>query len=141
MNGLPAAVVGTVLPSVTLPALTRATLALYAGGSGDHIPLHIDSDFAKSVGHQDVFMHGMLGAAYVARMLTEWVPQERLVSIDVRFRAITYPGESLHATGTVVATDVDGVVGNTRVEVSLTNAEGEVKLAGSAHINLAFDEI
>jgi hypothetical protein len=37
--------VGDTLPPLELPPLSRATLALYAGASGDHNPMHIDLDF------------------------------------------------------------------------------------------------
>jgi acyl dehydratase len=125
--------VGDALPPLELPPLTRATLALYAGGSGDHIPLHIDSDFAKAAGYSDVFMHGMLGVAYLARMLTGWVPQERLREIAVRFSAITYPGETLTAAGTVTAVEPNGRV---IIDVVLRNAIGEVKIAGRAIVEV-----
>jgi len=123
---------GDTIPALTLPPLTRTTLALYAGGSGDHIPLHIDSDYARSVGYPDVFMHGMLGAAYVSRLLTTWVTQEQLRTLDVRFVAITFPGEMLVASGVVSAVDVDAVAGRTRVDVMLRNTNGETKLTGYA---------
>ncbi len=38
----------------------RTTLALFAGASGDHNPIHIDIDFARRAGMPDVFAHGML---------------------------------------------------------------------------------
>ena len=41
----------------------RATLALFAGASGDHNPIHIDLDVARSAGLDDVFAHGMLSMA------------------------------------------------------------------------------
>lgn len=123
--------VGDSLPILTLPPLTRATLALYAGGSGDHIPLHIDSDFARAAGHRDVFMHGMLGVAYLARMITQQVPQERLRDISVRFSAITYPGETLTARGTVAEVAPDGAV---VLDLTLINEHGEVKITGRATV-------
>lgn len=125
--------VGDALPPLALPPLTRATLALYAGGSGDHIPLHIDSDFAKAAGHRDVFMHGMLGVAYLVRMITHWVPQERLRDIAVRFSAITYPGEVLTARGVVAEVASDGTA---VLDLTLRNDAGEVKIAGRATVVL-----
>jgi acyl dehydratase len=126
--------VGEALPPLALPPLTRATLALYAGGSGDHIPLHIDSDFARAAGHPDVFMHGMLGAAWLARLLTQWAPQECLREFGVRFQAITWVGEALTATGVVEAVDAAGWA---TVAVRLANAEGAVKIAGTAVIDFS----
>ena len=128
--------VGDPIPPLTVPALTRATLALYAGGSGDHVPLHIDSAFAKSAGYPDVFMHGMLGCAYVARALTEWVPQDAVRDLQVRFVAITYPEEVLTATGIVSEVAVGGVPNRYRVDLELKNGAGERKLAGFAVIDI-----
>ena len=35
------------LPELILPPISRTTLALFAGASGDHNPIHIDLDFAR----------------------------------------------------------------------------------------------
>ena len=40
--------VGDEIPSYTTPSISRTTLALFAGASGDHNPMHIDIDFAKN---------------------------------------------------------------------------------------------
>jgi len=133
---LTAADVGTELPPLALPPLSRSTLALYAGGSGDHVPLHIDLDFVRQAGYPDVFMHGMLGMAYLGRLLTEWAPQEALKELAVRFVAITYPGEALSGHGKVVSKGLDGRPNAVRVELALKNAAGEPKLTGHAILEL-----
>ena len=51
---------GTAWPALKLPPVTRLTLALYCGASGDHNPLHVDQDFAREAGLGDVIAHGML---------------------------------------------------------------------------------
>ncbi|MGQ4600641.1 MaoC/PaaZ C-terminal domain-containing protein [Nocardia sp. R6R-6] len=81
-------------PDITIPDLepgpiTRTTLALFAGASGDHNPIHIDLDAAKAAGLDDVFAHGMLSMAYLGRLLTDAVPQSRLRELSTRFTAIT----------------------------------------------------
>lgn len=63
------------LPTLTMPPVTRHTLAIYCGASGDHNPAHVDSDFARAAGLGDVIAHGMLIMAYGGRLLTGWVPQ------------------------------------------------------------------
>lgn len=70
-------------------AVTRSTLALFAGASGDHNPIHIDIDSAKASGMDDVFAHGMLAMAYLGRLLTDWIPQNRIRELSARFTAIT----------------------------------------------------
>jgi acyl dehydratase len=137
MTALIEAKVGHQLPDLALPPLNRATLALYAGGSGDHVPLHIDSEFAKAAGYPDVFMHGMLGMAYVGRLLTQWVAQEKIRDLSVRFVAITYPGEALTARGKVIEVGVDGVSARVKVDLKLVNQAGEPKLVGTATVDLS----
>ena len=59
--------VGERLVHKTFPAISRHTLALYCGASGDHNPIHVDIDFARKAGFPDVFSHGMLVMAISAR--------------------------------------------------------------------------
>ena len=91
--------VGDAMPALELPPITRTTLALFAGASGDHNPIHIDLDFARKAGMKDVFAHGMLSMAYLARALTQWVPQRRILSYGVRFAAITPATVAVWNTG------------------------------------------
>ena len=124
--------VGDTIPALTLPPLSRLTLALYCGASGDHNPIHVDSDFARSAGMPDVFAHGMLSMAWLARVLTNWVPQSAIRAYSVRFAAITQVAETITCSG--VITDKFEEDGERRVRLQLTtaNAEGQVKLAGDA---------
>ena len=46
--------VGDTLPPLALPPINRTTLALFAGASNDHNPMHIDIDFARAGGMPDV---------------------------------------------------------------------------------------
>jgi acyl dehydratase len=128
--------VGDALPPLALPPLTRATLALYAGASGDHNPMHIDIDFAREAGVEDVFAHGMLSMAWLARLLTQWAPQEALREFSVRFTAITQVGERIRCTGRVAEKLERGGEKLVRVEVQTANEAGAVKISGEALIAL-----
>ena len=129
--------VGQELPPLRLPPVTRTTLALFAGASGDHNPIHIDSDFAKSAGMPDVFAHGMLSMAYLGRFLTQWAPQTQLRQFSVRFAAITPVGARLRCTGKVAEIVERGGEALARLEIGVADDQGEVKLAGEALIALA----
>lgn len=126
--------IGTELPPLTVPAISRSTLALFAGASGDHNPIHIDLDAAKSAGVPDVFAHGMLSMAYLARLLTNWVPQQNLRSYQVRFAAITPVHGRPTCTGRV--SSIEEIDGERRatVELTVTLADGTVTLSGDAVI-------
>ena len=94
--------VGDEIPAMISPPVSRHTLALYCGASGDHNPIHVDIDFAKSSGLDDVITHGMLSAGYLGRMLTNWVPQSAIRNWKNRFTAMTLIGESVTCSGKIV---------------------------------------
>lgn len=128
--------VGDELPALTLPPISRKTLALYAGASADHHPLHIDLDYARDAGMQDVFAHGMLSAAYLGRLLTSWVAQERIRSFSVRFTGIT----QLYSVPTCTAQVTEKLEeqGEKRVKLALkcANQRGEERILGTAVVAL-----
>jgi acyl dehydratase len=95
--------VGDVLPEHVSRPITRSTLALFAGGSGDHHPIHLDLEFAKKAGWPDVFAQGMLSMAFLAQLMTKWAPQDRLRSLSGRFVSITPVGAAVTCSGQVVA--------------------------------------
>ena len=130
--------VGDELPPLQLPAVDRTTLALFAGASGDHNPIHIDIDMARRSGMPDVFAQGMLGMAWVGRLLTDWAPQAQLRSFDVRFQGITHLGNAMHCTGRVVEKLEADARGERRVRIDVqsVNQYGQTKIAGRALIAL-----
>ncbi|HEX2474013.1 MAG TPA: MaoC/PaaZ C-terminal domain-containing protein [Lacipirellulaceae bacterium] len=117
--------------------ISRTTLALYAGASGDHNPMHIDIDYAKAAGETDVFAHGMLIMAYLGRSVTSWVPQSAVRSFNTRFTAITRVGEKIIVTGKVVEKMQAGNEKRVRLELTAANDKGEPKAAGEAVVALA----
>jgi acyl dehydratase len=120
--------VGAELPSLTVDPISRTTLALFAGASGDHNPIHVDLDVAKSAGLDDVFAHGMLSMAYLGRLLTQIVPQEQIRSYRVRFASITPVHGQPAATGRVVSVEE----GLATLELAVTLADGTTTLTGDA---------
>ena len=129
--------VGDSIPQLTLRPLDRSMLALYAGASGDHNPIHIDFDFARRSRAPDVFAHGMLSAAYLGRLLTQWVPQRNIRRLAVRFVGITQLGHIPQLSGRVVEKlEVNGE-SCVRLEVQCANQYGEAKILGDALIALA----
>ncbi|WP_454652238.1 MaoC family dehydratase [Bradyrhizobium liaoningense] len=118
------------------PPITRHTLALYCGASGDHNPIHVDIDFAKAAGFPDVFAHGMLVMACLGQALTDAVPPSKLRSFATRFVSITQLGAKLTCEGTV--TELFAENGERRARLALTTRDdrGEVKLEGSAIVAL-----
>jgi acyl dehydratase len=128
--------VGDDLTPFTAAPISRHALALYCGASGDHNPIHVDIDFAKRAGMDDVFAHGMLSMAYLGRLLTNWVPQQALRKYGVRFVAITHVGDSITCSGKVMEKFEQDGEKRVRVELTTINQDGQIKLKGEATIAL-----
>jgi acyl dehydratase len=128
--------IGERLVHKVFPPITRHTLALYCGASGDHNPIHVDLDFARAAGYQDVFAHGMLVMGYLGQALTDAVPPPRLRAFSTRFVAITQLGARLTCEGHVA--EFLEHAGEPCAKLALTTKDenGDVKLAGEAVIAL-----
>lgn len=124
--------IGMELVPLTTAPITRKTLALFAGASGDHQPTHIDIDAARAKGRQDVIAHGMLMMAYLGRMLTDWVPQERVRSYKARFVAMT----PVHAVATCRGKVVAIADGLATVELSASLADGTTTVRAEAVVDV-----
>ena len=133
---LPTPSVGAVVVDKSFPRITRTTLALYAGASGDHNPMHIDIDFAKKAGFPDVFSQGMLVMAMLGQALTDAVRPDRLRSFSTRFVAITELGAKIHCEGTVAELlEADGEK-RARLQLTAKDETGDIKLSGEAVVAL-----
>jgi acyl dehydratase len=104
--------------------ITREQISAYADASGDRNPIHLDDDFARSVGLPGVIAHGMLLMGLMASSVPE---PDKLKQIGVRFGAIVVPGDTI--TFRVDAT------GGGELELKATNQRGEPVLTkGSAAV-------
>ena len=74
----------------------------YAGASGDFNPIHIDEEFAKSVGLPGRILHGLWSMAQVARAQTEAAGgPDKLKRLSVQFRGMAVPEQQLVVTSKV----------------------------------------
>jgi acyl dehydratase len=127
---------GDELPALQFAPVTRTTLALFAGASGDHNPIHIDLDVARRAGMPDVFAQGMLGMAWLGRLITGWAPQSRLRRFDARFQGITHLGNAVRCSGRVVEKLEHNGERCVRIELQSANQFGQTKIAGDALVAL-----
>lgn len=127
---------GDVLPTFMTPPISPVSLALFAGGSGDHNPIHLDPEFARANGFPDVFAHGMLSMAYLGRLLTAWAPVDRIISYGVRFAAITPLRARVECRGLVKEIVEEDGRRIARLELSATLEDGTVTLIGDAAVAL-----
>jgi acyl dehydratase len=69
----------------------------YAGASGDFNPIHLDDEFARSVGLPGRILHGLWTMAQVARAQGDPLA---LRSLSVQFRGIGVPEQEIVITST-----------------------------------------
>jgi acyl dehydratase len=77
----------------------------YAGASGDFNPIHLDDEFAKSVGLPGRILHGLWTMAQCARAQGDGL---KLRSLSVQFRGMGVPEQEITIT---LKPGEDGVVG------------------------------
>jgi len=130
--------VGAILPELVRGPITRGTLALFAGASHDHVLLHIDSDYARAAGMDDVFGHGMLSMAYLAQAVTSWAPQHQLQSWNARFTAITPLYAVVHCRGEVTEILERSARRVARLKIGAWTDSGLQTLDGEAIVALEF---
>ncbi len=106
----------------------------YKDASGDPNPIHVDEDFAKSVGLPGVILHGLYTMAQVARANTAAAggdPRD-LKRLAVQFRGMGFPEQEITVSGTVKEERDGRMVVDTVAEQSgnqiIRNAEAEVQL-------------
>ena len=75
---------------------TREQIAAYAEASGDHNPIHLDDDFARSVGLPGVIAHGMLQMGIMSVVAAEAAGGPgRLRRLYCRFAGMVVPGDTV----------------------------------------------
>ena len=130
------AAVGDQLPAVSFGPITRAQLALYAGASGDHNPIHIDSDMATAAGMPAGCAPGWRACGGLARAPGAWAGAERLRSFGARFVSMTHVHDLITCTGRVVDTFEEGGERRARIEVTASAQDGRKTLTGTAVVAL-----
>ena len=102
--------------------VTREGIAAYAYASGDNNPIHLDDEFARSVGLPGVIAHGMLGMAHAANFVVAWCgDHRRLRRLRCRFAGMVRPGDVVTFTGRL-GEEGEGIV---RLELTAANQRGE----------------
>ena len=110
----------------------------YAGASGDYSPVHLDEEFARSVGLPGVILHGLYSMALVARASNEAVGGDprSLRSLAVEMRDIAVPGEEIEVTGNVAEVEDERVL----IELEAQQEGRRIIRNARAELDLSFAE-
>src|SRR5436853_5440381 len=124
--------VGAPIPDLRVTP-DRYLTARYAGASGDFNPIHIDEEFARSVGLPGRILHGLWTMAQVARAQTDAAGgPEHLRRLSVQFRGMGLPEKEVVVKGTVREVADGRAIVDTVAEQGgneiIRNAEAELEL-------------
>ncbi len=93
---------GMPLEGISIPALTRATLARFAGAIDDYNPMHLDDKVATAGGKASVFAPSQLIMGYIGRMVETQFKGCALRRYGLRVLKLVWPGDVLTCRGVVI---------------------------------------
>ena len=125
----------------TMPTLEKLPelrqLVMYAGASGDFVPIHYDINAAKGAGHDEVIIHGALKSAWLAQMITLWAGiNSQIMEFEVEYRAVDFPGEELVCQGEVTKKFLSDLYGVIELKIGLFKETGKVSTPGKVKLAL-----
>ena len=122
--------VGQELPELVKHPTTQQ-LVQYAGASGDFYQIHYDQAFAKSVALPGVILHGLLKAAFLGQLVTDWLGDRgTLKNFEVSYRGLDVPGKPYRCRGRITKVDGDQV----ELEVWGEDPDGQRTTLGTASV-------
>ena len=124
--------VGDEIPELVKHPTTRQ-LVQYAGAQGDFYEIHYDQAYAQSVGLPGVILHGLLKAAFLGQLVTDWLGDRgTLKTFEVSYRGLDQPGRPYRCRGRI--TKVDG--NQVELEVWGEDSAGSRTTAGTATVEM-----
>ncbi len=123
---------GEEIPGLVKTPTTRQ-LVQYAGAQGDFYEIHYDQDYARSVGLPGVILHGLLKAAFLGQLVTDWLGERgTLKAFEVSYRGVDQPGRPYRCRGRITKVDGDQV----ELEVWGEDPDGNRTTLGSATVDI-----
>jgi hydroxyacyl-ACP dehydratase HTD2-like protein with hotdog domain len=124
--------VGQELPELIKHPTTRQ-LVQYAGAQGDFYEIHYDQAFAKSVALPGVILHGLLKAAFLGQLVTDWLGDRgTLKAFEVSYRGLDVPDKPYRCRGRITKVDGDQV----ELEVWGEDPDGQRTTLGTATLEM-----
>jgi len=124
--------VGLELPELVKHPTTRQ-LVQYAGAQEDFYEIHYDQAYARSVGLPGVILHGLLKAAFLGQLVTDWLGDRgTLRSFEVSYRGTDVPGRPYRCRGRVAKVDGD----QAELEVWGEDSDGNRTTLGTATVDM-----
>ena len=119
--------------------IEQSDIDAFADVTGDHNPVHVDEEFAKTTRFRRRIAHGMLTASLISAVLANKLPGEGSVYLGqtLQFLAPVFPGDEITARVTVKQVRDDKPI--LKLETICMNQRGEIVIRGEATV-LAADK-
>ena len=128
--------IGDKLPKLIIEPITRDILKMYSYASGDHNPIHLDTNYAKGVGLPNIIAHGMLIMSYLTRLITNNIEQASIKEVGVKFTSMTNIGDTLTCLGEVEELTKENDMNSCKINLKVLNQDKDIKLSGYSIINI-----
>ena len=119
--------------------IEQSDIDAFAAVTGDHNPVHVDEEFAKTTRFGRRIAHGMLTASLISSVLANKLPGEGSVYLaqTLQFVAPVFPGDEI--TARVTVKDIRETKAILKLETICMNQRDETVIRGEA-IVLAADK-
>ena len=121
---------GYEIPTKNIGFFNQNDLVKYAKASGDFNPIHLDKEFAKTMGLDNVIAHGMLIMAHLGKSIANSNSVSFLKHFSVQFCSITRLEEKLVCRGEVSKIEKNNQKKIITLKLKVLNLTGEVKILG-----------
>ena len=114
--------------------IEQTDIQAFADLTGDHNPVHLDEEFAKTTRFGRRIAHGMLTASLISSVLANELPGEGSVYLGqtLQFVAPVFPGDTI--TARVTVKDIREGKGIVKLDTVCVNQRDEVVLRGEATV-------
>lgn len=114
--------------------ITDDDIRAFAALSGDHNPVHVNDQFARTTRFGRRIAHGMLSASLISNAIGNQVPGQGALYLGqtLRFTAPVYPGDTITARVTVTKVRADKPI--MTLETVCSNQRGEHVIEGEATV-------
>lgn len=116
----------------TSKQITDQVVRAFADLSGDHNPIHLDEEFAKTTQFEQRIAHGMISGALISAVLGYEFKERRVVYLSqtLKFVAPVFIDETVTATATVTNIRADKPI--VTLATVCTKDSGETVVKGEA---------
>ena len=114
--------------------IEQSDVDAFASVTGDHNPVHVDEEFARTTRFGKRIAHGMLTASLISAVLANKLPGEGSVYLGqtLQFVAPVFPGDEITTRVTVKEIREDKPI--VKLETVCLNQHGEVVIRGEATV-------